>query len=160
MSNNSTNSKRKRVIRISILVIIIIIILLLLKCCGKRKDEDTITPIAQTPEQSILQRMKDDESYLFSLYDSPNICEKDWVKDYRKIGYTFTNYQHEYTGNNQEIKDLLLDYVDYGKQIEEIAISIDKSNYEEGIEQLEELIETAKENEKELQRLYDQEFKK
>ena len=155
------NSKRNRIIRIIVLIIIIIIILLLLKCCGKNKEiDDNNSSMALTPEQSILQKMKEDESYLFSLYDSSNICEKDWIKDYRNIGKTFTKYKNEYIGSNNDIKNLLLDYEEYGKKIEDIAISIDESNIEEGITKLEELIDTAKTNETELQRLYDEEFNK
>ena len=78
MNNNSSNSNAKRVIRIVVLVIIIIIILLLLKYCSKSKETNDIpSSVAHTPEQIILQKMKEDETYLFSLYDSSNICEKD-----------------------------------------------------------------------------------
>ena len=158
--DSSANHKRNRRIRNGIIIGIIIIILLLLKCCSGFNVPETDpqpTPIAQTEEQILLQKMKDDESYLHELYDSPDICSKEWVKEYRTIGQTFQNY--EYHGNNQEIHTLLNEYKDYGKKIDEIAISIDKNNYEEGIAQLEELKETAVKNEAELQRLYDEEFK-
>ena len=160
---NAENREKNTIIKVFLFLIAILIILLFVGCKGCRKQEDASTPI-ETPEtiiknedQSFLQRMKDDEKYLFELYDSPNICERDWVKEYRGIGYTFKNYHNEYDGNNEEIKALLKEYKEYGKQIEEIAISIDKSNYEEGIKQLEELKETAKKNEMELQRLYEKE---
>ena len=160
---NTNNHKRNTLLKVFLFIIVILIILLFVGCRGCKKEEEiaelipTPTPIAQNEDQSILQRMKDDEKYLFELYDSPNICEKDWVKEYRNIGYTFTNYHNEYNGDNEEISALLKDYIDYGNQIEKIAISIDKSNYEEGVKQLEELKETAKKNEKELQRLYEKE---
>ena len=162
MSKND-NNHNNTLIKIILFAIVIMIILLFIGCKGCKTQEETAeliptpTPIVTNEEESILQRMKDDEKYLFELYDSPNICEKDWVKEYRNIGYTFTNYHNEYEGNNEEIKALLKEYKEYGKQIEEIAISIDKSNYEEGVKQLEELKETAKKNEKELQRLYEKE---
>ena len=162
MSKND-NNHNNTLIKIILFAIVIMIILLFIGCKGCKTQEETAeliptpTPIVTNEEESILQRMKDDEKYLFELYDSPNICEKDWVKEYRNIGYTFTNYHNEYEGNNEEIKALLKEYKEYGKQIEEIAISIDKSNYEEGVKQLEELKETAKKNEMELQRLYEKE---
>lgn len=163
MNHNQQSSSRNTLFKVFLFVMVILIILLFVGCRGCKKEEETAeliptpTPIVTNEEESILQRMKDDEKYLFELYDSPNICEKDWVKEYRNIGYTFTNYHNEYNGDNEEINALLKDYIDYGKQIEKIAISIDKSNYEEGVKQLEELKETAKKNEKELQRLYEKE---
>ena len=159
MSKND-NNHNNTLIKIILFAIVIMIILLFIGCKTQEETAELIptpTPIVTNEEESILQRMKDDEKYLFELYDSPNICEKDWVKEYRNIGYTFTNYHNEYNGDNEEIKALLKEYKEYGKQIEEIAISIDKSNYEEGVKQLEELKETAKKNEKELQRLYEKE---
>ncbi len=139
-----------------IFVLLVIILFLILKSCAEGEKENR--PTAQTAEQLILQRMKADEAYLFSLYDAPDICEKEWIKEYRKTGGVFANYRKEYAGNDGEIKALLSQYEEYGRKIQEIAVFIDRSDYKKGIAQLEELMETAKENERELQRLYDQAF--
>lgn len=149
------NLYHRRIVKIILLIVTIIIILLLLRYCAKKEGN---TKIIINAEQSILQRMKNDEFYLFSLYDAPNICEKEWIINYRQLGKEFTHYKQEYQGDNIEIRSLLEKYVIYGKQIEEISISIDEAGYEKGIEQLEKLVEMAKEVEKELQRLYDKEF--
>ena len=150
----------KQIFLTVVLIGIVILLLLLLKSCGQRKEENIPSMPARTPEQLILQRMKADEAYLFSLYDAPDICEKEWIKEYRKVGAMFADYQNEYDGNDHDIKVLLAQYAIYGQKIQEIAIFIDQSDYQKGIQQLEELMEAAKENERELQRLYDQAFAK
>lgn len=151
----------KRSVIATLVIVCFIIVLLLLKgCSGCLKPTNFIpsepTPIAETDEENILQIMKRDEKYLYDLYDSPNICEKEWIEEYRKLGKTFQTY--EYEGNNEEIKALVKAYFHYGEKIEEIAIIIDKNNYEEGVKELEELKDTAKSIEKELGRLYDKEY--
>lgn len=161
MSNHNKPRRIKRSVIATVVIVVFVLILLCMKCCsGCGKPTGTSanepTPIANTEEENILQIMKRDEQYLLGLYNAPNICEKEWIEAYRSLGKTFQTY--EYNGNNEEIKGLLKAYISYGKKIEEIAISIDKNNYEEGIKQLEELKAVAGQNEKELQLLYDKEF--
>ena len=103
-------------------------------------------------EKELLKQMKEDEIYLKELYLSSNICQKEWVKEYRDIEIKFKEYK--YKGKYKEINKLLDNYKAYGKRIEEISITIDKSNYEKGIYELEGLKEIAKKCEEELTGLY------
>ncbi|MBP3892084.1 MAG: hypothetical protein J6D29_07915 [Solobacterium sp.] len=161
MTSQQKPRRLKRSVIATLVILVCVIVLFLLKGCSgcanpTNNQSSEPTPIAGNEEESILQIMKRDETYLLGLYDAPNICEKEWIQEYRSIGKTFQSY--EYHGQDEEIKELIKSYSYYGKKIEEIAIVIDENNYEEGIKQLEDLKEIAKENEKELGRLYEKEF--
>ncbi|MCI6272562.1 MAG: hypothetical protein MR601_06395, partial [Erysipelotrichaceae bacterium] len=124
-----------------IVVIFLIMVLLLIRNCSSVKKIINETAIIDKiieqnkEEKELLKIMKEDEEYLKELYKSANICEKEWVEEYRGIGKRFKEYK--YNGKDEEIKELLKEYYEYGIKIEEISITIDKSNYEKGVEELE-----------------------
>lgn len=132
----------------------------MLKSCGLTREIINKIPIINeitendNEEKTLLKRMKEDELYLKELYLSSNICEEEWVKEYRDIGKKFQEY--EYKGNDNGIKTLLENYKIYGQKIEDIALTINKSNYEKGIEELEGLKEAARKCEEELSTLYNE----
>lgn len=125
-------------------ILVLVLILCMLKCCTTQTNHNNY---------SILEKMKQDEKFLHSLYEAPNICSKDWVVQYREMGKTFFNYRHE--GDQEDIQELLASYQDYGKEIQQIAIFIDKNNYEDAIARLKQLEKTALQNEAKLQALYE-----
>ncbi|MCI6271583.1 MAG: hypothetical protein MR601_01410, partial [Erysipelotrichaceae bacterium] len=127
--------------KILIFIILIILILLFIRNCSSVKKIINETAIIDKiieqnkEEKELLKLMKEDEQYLKELYMSANICEKEWIVDYRNVGKRFKEYK--YNGKDEEIKELLKEYYEYGIKIEEISITIDKSNYEKGVEELE-----------------------
>ncbi|HCY06780.1 MAG TPA: hypothetical protein DHS57_05845 [Erysipelotrichaceae bacterium] len=149
--------RKKRLLIIVSCIILIVLFLFVLKTCNKTKISDGIDiekiMHVDTKEEKLLTQMKEDEERLHNLYSTSDICDENWVKEYREIGKTFQNYKYE--GNNEEIKKLLEDYKEYGKKIEEISIIINKQNYDEAIKELEDLKEIANKNEKELNSLYE-----
>ena len=142
-----------------IVVIFLIMVLLLIRNCSSVKKIINETAIIDKiieqnkEEKELLKIMKEDEQYLKELYMSANICEKEWIVDYRNVGKRFKEYK--YNGNDDKIKNLLKEYYEYGVKIEEISITIDKNNYVKGIEELELLKDTAIKAEKDLSDLYD-----
>ena len=144
--------------KILIFIILIILILLFIRNCSitsNKISEPILDMIFEQnkDEKELLKLMKEDEQYLKELYMSANICEKEWIVDYRNVGKRFKEYK--YNGNDDKIKNLLKEYYEYGVKIEEISITIDKNNYEKGIEELELLKDTAIKAEKDLSDLYD-----
>ena len=144
--------------KILIFIILIILILLFIRNCSitsNKISEPILDMIFEQnkEEKELLKLMKEDEQYLKELYMSANICEKEWIVDYRNVGKRFKEYK--YNGNDDKIKNLLKEYYEYGVKIEEISITIDKNNYEKGIEELELLKDTAIKAEKDLSDLYD-----
>lgn len=144
--------------KILIFIILIILILLFIGNCSitsNKISEPILDMIFEQnkEEKELLKLMKEDEQYLKELYMSANICEKEWIVDYRNVGKRFKEYK--YNGNDDKIKNLLKEYYEYGIKIEEISITIDKNNYEKGIEELEFLKDTAIKAEKDLSDLYD-----
>lgn len=144
--------------KILIFIILIILILLFIRNCSitsNKISEPILDMIFEQnkEEKELLKLMKEDEQYLKELYMSANICEKEWIVDYRNVGKRFKEYK--YNGNDDKIKNLLKEYYEYGIKIEEISITIDKNNYEKGIEELELLKDTAIKAEKDLSDLYD-----
>lgn len=144
--------------KILIFIILIILILLFIRNCSitsNKISEPILDMIFEQnkEEKELLKLMKEDEQYLKELYMSANICEKEWIVDYRNVGKRFKEYK--YNGNDDKIKNLLKEYYGYGVKIEEISITIDKNNYEKGIEELELLKDTAIKAEKDLSDLYD-----
>ncbi len=144
--------------KILIFIILIILILLFIRNCSitsNKISEPILDMIFEQnkEEKELLKLMKEDEQYLKELYMSANICEKEWIVDYRNVGKRFKEYK--YNGNDDKIKNLLKEYYEYGVKIEEISITIDKNNYVKGIEELELLKDTAIKAEKDLSDLYD-----
>lgn len=143
---------------IFVVIGIIILIFLFSRGCSKIKnnlEEDNILKHIfekNSEEQSLLKIMKEDEQYLKDLYIAANICEKEWVIDYRNLGKKFQMYK--YGGNDKEIIQLLEIYKEYGTKIEEIAVIINQTNYDKSIVELENLKDIAMISEQKLADLY------
>lgn len=126
----------------------ILFLLLLFVRCSPQEEAEVLSP-----EQQILQIMKEDEKVLLSYYERSDICSKEWIEDFYELANKFKTY--EYTGSDEEIKALLKDYIEYGDSLLNILLVIEEENYTEGVLQLEELKEEAARNEGELNRLYE-----
>ena len=151
--NNMPNKKK---IRILLAILLIIILLLLLVKCGVNKSPEAGIEeevVIRNEEQTILREMKQDEEALIALYNRSDICSEEWIKEFIVLAQKMQKYH--YTGTIEEIKELVFEYQGYGVSLEEIGLTLQEGNYEEGIELLTNLEETAERLEGELGKLYE-----
>lgn len=134
------------------IILIIIILLLLLVQCGGETEKEAVEQ-GRNLEQEIVQIMKEDESYLIALFERGDICSEEWIKDFLLLIEKFQTY--EYKGEEKDIQELILMYQEYAKELKEVAIYMQEGAYEESIEKLELVEETAIEVEGELNSLYE-----
>ncbi len=134
--------------RLGIGVTVIVLLFAIAQCSPKGRETEMINP-----EEDILRIMKEDEKVLFSLYDRSDICSEKWIVEFKAVSIKMQQYS--YSGEDEEIINLLKDYKFYGEDLESIALILNENNYAQGIQELENLKKIAVKNEKELNRLYE-----
>ena len=107
----------------------------------------------KSPEQTLLQEMKIDEELLISYYQQSDICSDDWIEEYIALSRKFQAYK--YSGDNTEIKELLVLYVGYGKELETVGKLMKQDKAREAAQKLQDLEELAGTAEMELNRVYE-----
>ena len=142
----------KHKVKIGISIVIIIILFLLLRSCGNSRLGQAV----RSPEQSILQQMKEEENLFISLLQRSDICSEEWIEELILLSEKIQNYS--YAGTNPEIIQLIQLYKEYGKELEAVGKTMQEKEYEQAKEKLLQIEEMAVIIESELNNLYEEHY--
>ncbi len=137
---------KRRAIAILGMISGILVVFLSLRSCQLEKENE---------ELKMLNQMLQDREELSCVIESGDITSEEWLMQYREIGLRFMNYLCEYTGEKEEVLDLIEQYQKYGEKILKIADLIEEGELEEAKQELEEVKELAKEVERSLEEVYE-----
>ncbi len=145
--------EKRQLVRLGTLIALIIIILLMIIRCSSQPDNSQLPDtsgenIEKSTEFLLFEEMKEDERYLYSLYERADICSEEWIEEFLDLARKFQSYN--YDGTDSLIYEFLEEYAVYGKELENVGEFLKENDLETSLEKIGQLEVVAKDMEDRL----------